>query len=315
VVNLGDPSGYKLIYFHDMGTVRSFMFHDVRNLEDTEFPRRYTLKSFLSKKQFEYQLDWINKNYEIVSTEELLYLDLNRSKKNYATLTFDDGLSDHFYVYQILKSKRLKGSFFVPARPIVEEKVMYSHKIQFILAKVGEKIIVDKILSDFGDDGSIWNKYSQTKWKNNWWSKEMIFVTNFLRMYENFDYLDSLFEKLITQDEEGFSKDLYLTVEQIEEMSNNGMIIGGHGYVSENLLSLPDPFLDLKKSKDFVSRFSDKFYFSYPNGGYNDSIKSFMGEIDCILSYTVNQMTLTELDVVDFLDMPRYDSPQKVPLP
>jgi len=80
-------------------------------------------------------------------------------------------------------------------------------------------------------------------------------------------------------------------------------------------LSLPDPFLDLKKSKEFISRFSDKFYFSYPNGGYDDNIKNFMREIGCSLSYTVNQLTLTELDDIDFLDMPRYDSPQKVQLP
>ena len=56
---------------------------------------------------------------------------------------------------------------------------MNTHKIQFILASADEKIIKDEILSLFDNKEEIWKEYSVTKWKNNWWSKEMIFITNF----------------------------------------------------------------------------------------------------------------------------------------
>ena len=42
-----------------MGTIRAFMFHDIRNLENTIYPERYNLKSFLNEEQFKFQVDKI----------------------------------------------------------------------------------------------------------------------------------------------------------------------------------------------------------------------------------------------------------------
>jgi hypothetical protein len=39
-----------------------------------------------------------------------------------------------------------------------------------------------------------------------------------------------------------------------------------------------------------------------------------MKKNNCLLSFTVNQMTITELDDVDYLEFPRYDAPQKLSL-
>ena len=69
--------------------------------------------------------------------------------------------------------------------------MIHSHKIQFILAASNEKELVKDILSNFTDNETIWPHFSHTEWKDNWWSKEMIFVTNFLRNYDGFK-LDSI---------------------------------------------------------------------------------------------------------------------------
>ena len=119
----------------------------------------------------------------------------------------------------------------------------------------------------------------------------------------------------MTKDELNFSKDLYLNEKNIEEMSNNGMIIGGHGNVSENLLLIDDYKTDINESKKFISKYSNEFVFSYPNGGYNDNIKTHMNSINCPISYSINPYTITDLDDVDCLEFPRYDSPQKIGLP
>ena len=42
-----------------MGSIRAFMFHDIRDLEDTKYPERYKLKSFLRRNQFEFQISKI----------------------------------------------------------------------------------------------------------------------------------------------------------------------------------------------------------------------------------------------------------------
>ncbi len=303
-----------------MGTIRAFMFHDIRNLENTIYPERYNLKSFLNEEQFKFQVDKIRNKYKIVSSLDIKNIDIKNDNNDYAILTFDDGLSDHYNVYKYLKSLKLSGTFLVPKMSVVENKVMNTHKIQFILASTNEITIKDEILNLFDNKDEIWEEYSTTKWKKNWWSKEMIFITNFLRRYkddkiDNYQLTNYLFDKFVTKDEFNFSKDFYLNEKNIEEMSNNGMIIGGHGDISENLLLIDNYKLDIDESKKFISNYSNEFVFSYPNGGYNEDIKNYMNDIKCSISYTIKPYTITELDDLDYLEFPRYDSPQKIELP
>ena len=302
-----------------MSTIRAFMFHDVRDLTETKFPTRYNLKSFLDKTQFLHQLDFINNKYKIISSRDVPHIDLDRGDTDYAVLTFDDGLVDHFYVYQELKKLNVSGTFLVPTAPILEQKMIHSHKIQFILAAEDEKILTREILGSFENANELWLKYSHTNWVDNWWSKEMIFVTNFLRKYKtdtfnNYVYTDYLFSKYVSKDPYSFSSDFYLNLNQLEEMSYNKMVIGGHGNSSDNLLLVDDIEQDIIKSHWFVQHFSDDFIFSYPNGGFNEEIKNIMKRYQCNLSYTVIPQTITSLDSVDYLEFPRYDSPQKIPL-
>lgn len=303
-----------------MGTIRAFMFHDIRNLENTSYPERYNLKSFLNEEQFKFQVDKIRNKYKIVSSFDIKNIDIKNDNNDYVVLTFDDGLSDHYNVYKHLRSLKLSGTFLVPKMPVVEHKVMNTHKIQFILASTNETVIKNEILNLFDNKDEIWEEYSSTKWKKNWWSKEMIFITNFLRRYkddkiDNYQLTNYLFDKFVTKDEFNFSKDFYLNEKNIEEMSNNGMIIGGHGDISENLLLIDNYKLDIGESKKFISNYSNEFVFSYPNGGYNEDIKNYMNDIKCSLSYTIKPFTITELDDLDYLEFPRYDSPQKIELP
>jgi len=299
-----------------MATLRAFMYHDVRDIHDTDFPRRYEAKSFLSKAQFEYQVNLLSEKYQIISSLDIFSIDLQEDKNDYAVLTFDDGLLDHYYVYNFLRKKKLSGTFLIPRIPILENKTMNTHKIQFILAAVNEEKLTQEILSNFTNSKEIWELYSQTKWKNNWWSPEQIFTTNFLRRhnkdFDNYAYTNYLFNKYVTNNEGAFSQKFYLSENQIQEMSDNGMVIGGHGDISENLLLVKDKESDIKNSHDFIKKFSSKFVFSYPNGGYDDNTKSIMRKYGCILSYTINHSTITDLDTVDYLEFPRYDAPQKI---
>ena len=302
-----------------MSTVRAFMFHDVRDLNETKFPTRYNLKSFLSKKEFNHQINYINKKYKIISSLDLPHINLDKGDVDYAVLTFDDGLVDHFYVHQQLKKLNVSGTFLIPTAPVVEQKMIHSHTIQFILAARDEKLLTKEILSSFEDASDLWMKYSRTNWIDNWWSKEMIFVTNFLRRhksktFDNYQYTEHLFQKYVSKDIHAFASDFYLNPNQIEEMSYNNMVIGGHGNSSDNLLLVEDIETDIDKSHWFVGHFSDDFIFSYPNGGFSEEIKNTLKKYKCSLSYTVVPQTLTSLDTIDPLEFPRYDSPQRIPL-
>lgn len=302
-----------------MNTLRTFMYHDVRNLEDTDFPDRYKLKSFLNLEQFEFQINHIKANYDIISPEDLKNIDLTKNGNyNFAILTFDDGLSDHYdNVYPILKAYDTPGTFFIPVKQVLKNDMIHSHKIQFILAASNEKKLVKDILGRFVDSNSLWEKYSQTKWKDNWWSKEMIFVTNFLRNYKQdffdiYEFTDFLFLKYVGISVQEFSKGFYLNNSQVKKLKKDKLItIGGHGYVSENLLLIEDIEDDIKKCAEYVK----SEFISYPNGGYNEQVKDICRKNGFNYGFTINRKTITELDSIDTLELPRYDAPQKLPLP
>ena len=300
-----------------MSTLTSFMFHDIRT--ENIYPKRYNLKSFMTQEKFKKCISLINNNYQIIGSDQIKNIDLSDGNNNFAVLTFDDGLRDHYWVSKFLKSIGLTGTFFIPKMPIHELKVIKSHKIQFILASFPEKDIVKEILGLFNSEESsdLWDMYSKTLWKNNWWSKEMIFITNFLRKdlrAKDMGITDLLFKKYVSVDEESFSKDLYLDIKNIEEMSNNGMIIGGHGNISENMILMKsDEYKqELKESFNFISNWSDDAFISYPNGGYNDEILDHTNEVGFSLGFTTVKQTLTNLDNLNYLELPRYDGAQDV---
>jgi len=301
-----------------MNTLRVFMYHDVRNLEDTNFPNRYKLKSYLNLDQFDHQVNYMRKNYDIISSTELNCLDLTKGKNNnFAILTFDDGLSDHYNnVYPLLKSYKIPGTFFIPVKQVTKNAMIHSHKIQFILAAVDEKELAEDILSRFHNRNFLWDKYSHTKWVDNWWSKEMIFVTNFLRNHKQdrfdvYDFTDLLFKKYIGETVENFSKGFYLNSEQLSELKSDELItIGGHGYTSENLLLIDDIEDDIKKCGDYIQ----SEFISYPNGGYDNTVKDACIKNGFNYGFSIEQKTITDLDSIDMMEIPRYDAPQKLPL-
>jgi peptidoglycan/xylan/chitin deacetylase (PgdA/CDA1 family) len=298
------------------------MFHDVMDPDNTDFPGRNELKSFLTMKEFEYQIEHIINNYTIIRSDEVFNIDME-SDEDYAILTFDDGLKDHYYVAKYLYSKGISATFLVPRSPIVDHKLIHTHKIQFIQSSVGEVKLSNEILDNFNGKlrEELWETYSVTKWKDNWWSKEMIFNANFLRRYQsvdfnNYDYTNMLLKKYAISDEESFAKRFYLTTTHLENIVEMGHIIGGHGDSSENLLLLEKDIMskDIESSINFIKVYTDKIVFSYPNGGFNEDIVDVLINKGCQLSFTIKPMTITNLDSVDYLEFPRYDGPQKLQL-
>jgi len=298
------------------GTIRAFMYHDVRDLDETIFPKRYELRSFLRKKAFLNQIEYIKNNYTIIKSNEILNLDLHKAKENFAVLTFDDGLLDHYWVFNELKKQNVPATFCIPVLPVTKSHIIDSHAIQFIIASAGEERLVNYLLkSESGfSKPLIFAHYSQTSWKKNWWSKEMIFITNYLRS-KNYTSILDLFKKFVSKDIDLFCKKLYLSVPHIEEMANHKlMTIAGHNSTSTNYIKLKNSFEDIDSMTQFLNRYSDKLMLSYPNGGYNDMILRKLREDNYKIGFTTEPKTISDLDEYDSLLFPRYDAPQKLPL-
>lgn len=289
------------------------MYHDIRDLNNTKFKSRLQLKSFLNVKQFRNQIKYLKQNYTIIDPIDLL--DITNFNKNYAILTFDDGLLDHYNITSILLDNKITGTFLIPSNAVQNRLVIKSHKIQFILAAVDEKKIVKQIFDELHNinQQQLWNTYSLSKWKTNWWSKEMVFVTNILRNHKQGDLItNNLFSKFVTTDETDFCSELYLSEQHLKEMDDTGMNLGAHGHVSEGLPNLNQES-DISRSIKYIKQFTNnELVFSYPNGLYNNETLNIMKKYDCKFGFTTKIDNITK--DTDLLQIPRYDAPQTLTL-
>ena len=110
------------------------MFHYVRPLPDVHYPELKGRSVTELIRQVRYIVD---SGEHVWSIDELLERSSSRNgipDKGWL-LTFDDGLKDHRnYVMDVLDNEGVKGAFFVPGDPIVEEKTLRVQKIQLIFA-------------------------------------------------------------------------------------------------------------------------------------------------------------------------------------
>ena len=102
-----------------MTKLKIVMYHYVREIEGSAYPN---IKG-LEIAGFRRQLDYLSKNYSMITAEQLLSFAIGEEKKlplNACLLTFDDGFKDHIqYVLPELKLRNLQVSFFPPARPVI----------------------------------------------------------------------------------------------------------------------------------------------------------------------------------------------------
>ena len=296
------------------GMIKAFMYHDIRNPQYGGYPRRLELRSFLSTSQFKCQLKFITENYTVIEPQHLK----ENLKRDCAILTFDDGLKDHYLAAEMLHEAKLKATFLIPTLAIRERKVIRAHKIQFILATLSEKKVVENIFDLMGADpcerDALWNTFSVSYHSDNWWSQEMVFVTNFLRRHNTGDMItDKLFAKFITKDEKDFCSDFYLTPAEVGHIAECGMIVGGHGYTSTSLASLSNQEEEIKESLLYAASFSaPPLSFSYPQGSYNDDSVSYAKTYNCEFAYTTDAENITS--DTNLLKIPRFDAPQTLPL-
>ena len=268
------------------------MFHDIRDFNENYFPKRYKLPYF----------------YTINSFKKILQrfkpISFNKELRSGYIYTFDDGLLDHYYIAQILNSMNISAIFFIPSGPVREREMVLSHKIQFIIASRDENIIVNELLNlikaNYEVSSEELSHYKKSKWSNNIWSEEMIFITRILREFKAANdrkkLSDALFSKFVSNDEKDFANNFYLNIKQVEEIANMNHIIGGHGDKSNDFsfCTNHEIITEIKASNDFINLFNpDKKYYAYANGGFNDYSISMLDKYNFKKAFTTNKENKT----------------------
>lgn len=262
----------------------NLMFHDIRDNYSDFFPKRYLLPYFINWSDFIYRIEKLSVNFNFI---DLAKLSTGLFSKNDILLTFDDGLKDHLEVANYLYKKGIPAVFFLPAEAIQERVIMQTHAIQFIQASVNEIELSRQIMRILNQQlinaNECYQKYSRSFWKNNIWSKDMVFTTRILREFGDFKWRENIIHKLFIENIADIYPNLvdefYLSIYDAHKIKAMGFDLGGHGYKSLNLIhqTTEDINTEILLCKKFLSENDlegEILSLSYPNGGFNSEIEA-----------------------------------------
>ena len=297
------------------------MYHYIRDLKNSRYPNINGLDLDLFKEQ----IDFLYKNFHVVTMEQVV--DASRGKgelpENAVLLTFDDGYIDHFTnVFPVLCNYGMQGSFFIPSRIFLENKLLDSNKLHFVLAsgEIGNiKTSVLECLKEYRKEGYdiepdeiLYGKLAEA---NRWDDEEVIFVKRLLQNYLPEELREKIVHELFLEyvgiPEEKFVKEVYVNLDQIRCMKKAGMFFGlhGHGHYWLDKLDEEAMKIDINTGLDFFREFIHKDYMvmNYPYGGYNDQVLSHLKSIGCNLGLGVDPR-VADLEKENILTLPRFDT-------
>lgn len=295
---------YKTFSISEM---KIFMFHDVNKLNDEILSKsRYKINGLLDMETFEKKLEYLIQNYHIIKLVDFV----NKKYDNYdnkCIITFDDGLLCHYTcVYPILKKLNIPGVFFISGLPLVEKKIITSHKIQFLLYNNDKTFIFNKTINILKkhnyDVELLWNENKISHIKNNTWPSIEVFLTKIFRQLEFKWIIDKLFDQYVLKNitENQFVDMFYMNIEHIKFLYNNGHEIGGHGYYHDIRDNNEENMHKLRLILD--ENEINTSYYSYPNGNINSEI---------IKKYNFNiGLTTESRDIIisdSLLKLPRFN--------
>lgn len=297
------------------------MYHYIREIKASAYPR---IKG-LEVNDFRRQLDYLSKTFTIITAEQLLAVACGEEENlplGACLLTFDDGYKDHIqYVLPELKKRNLQGSFFPPARPILNGELLDVNAIHYILACVNEiKVLIDDLFALCVSNGitheelaTLWSKLAKP---SRWDEPEIIFVKRMLQkeLPEEIRHkiTNNLFEKHMQISYEEFSRELYMSKNDIKVLISEGMYIGSHTYDHPWLNTLEKSAQEnqIDRSIDFLRDVGapvDNWIMCYPYGAYNDDTLSILRKRNCSIGLTTKVGSVS-FSSDNLLELKRYDT-------
>jgi peptidoglycan/xylan/chitin deacetylase (PgdA/CDA1 family) len=303
-----------------MSNLTIVMYHYVRPINDSKYPG---IKG-LELDGFKRQLDYLKENFNIVSTEQVVDAARNSSSlpSDACWLTFDDGYKDHskFVLPELLK-RDLHGAFFPPRVAIEEDVVLDVNLIHHILSCVDDvKQLVSSLnshcLSNGISESNIDAYYEEYAVPNRLDNANTIFVKRMLQHvlpeHLRSSIADNMFKEFVGLNAAEFSKELYMSVDEVKGLVNSGMYVGSHGsrHYWLNKLSPEEQEKDIKQSLNFledVGAPTNDWVMCYPYGAYNDATLSLLKKYDASVGITTDAR-VANLKADNPFELPRLDT-------
>ena len=298
------------------------MYHYVRDLQRSRYPR---IKG-LDLAEFSGQLDYVRRNYQVVTVAEVVHAIRSGDElpAKALLLTFDDGYIDHYTaVFPILFDAGLEGAFFPSVAPACRDELLDVNRIQFVLAVADPAELVRQIDEAVVDHRKAYNlgtpEFYREKWAvaSRFDSAKVIYIKRMLQVglpeELRADITRLLFARHVSIDETAFARELYATEEQLRVMQASGMYVGTQGDSHYWLNAVPTDVQrrEIAKSLEFLRRIGspvdDYWVMCYPYGAWNESLIDILDENECAVGLTTEVGT-ADLDTHPRLKFPRWDT-------
>ncbi len=232
----------------------------------------------VSTDNFTHQINYLKKNFDIVSLDDLLLHLKSKSNEFKIAITFDDGYSDNLdYAYPILEKLKAPATIYVITKFINNKVIPWWIKLDHFI-KNNPKI--------FGDKKKIFEFY-----------KNDILLRNQLTV-------DKKILSIIGKNNKTEYNKIFLDQKEIQYLSKQKFItIGSHSHSHYNFskLTQEQTFSEFKTSKSILERIIKKriLHFSYPYGGHeniNLKFNNFLKKLGYLSAVTTIRKKLNQQD-------------------
>ena len=294
------------------------MYHYVR-----EQSKDYPYFRFLHVDDFEKQLNFFEKEFGFVSKEDFIESFTTGIPVDGVILTFDDGLKDHYqFVFSELQKRNLWGIFYVSTGNYQSKQLLGVHATHLLLGKYGGKKIWEALLEIITDDMLIDKKVSSFRnntyitQSNDEYTTEVKKILNYYISYEAREKVLAILKEKLLEAEEKIVKDFYLSLDEIKEMQDSGMIIGSHSvdHSVMSKLSFQQQQYQIETSFEFLEKITKGLVyktFCYPYGGFHsftNETESILTNNKCLFSFNVEPRDISADDLINRKQaLPRYD--------
>ena len=297
------------------------MYHYVRE-SDVAMP----YFRYLSVENFQKQLDYFEKEFEILKYEEFLsFLEgsIEFSQiEGKIILTFDDGFIDHYTtVLPELQKRGIFGLFYVPTGVHERQKALDVHRIHYLLGKFGGMKMLEALQEKMTDtmiDKSHYDEFKHHTYLNQLNDDATDEFKKIFNYYIAYEYRETLLDDLVKMfsNDANIFKDLYMSIEQLEELKEANMVIGSHSvnHFVMSKLSEDDQEIEIGDSFRFIEEKLGKQKiktFCYPYGGFHtfsQETEDILNDNGCAFSFNVESRDVTMLDFKSRPQaLPRYD--------
>lgn len=249
---------------------RIIVFHGIDKIGETKYNSR-----FVSEKYFTQLIDFISKNYNIISLQDFYAKKFKPNTLNIA-ITFDDGYANNFkYAIPILEKYSIPATFFITTIQDSSTNFLWPDFLDLVsFYSTQNSIIFENQHYSKNNKGEfIYNGISlKNKCKNLSWNEIQPLFNIFADEWE-------IIQQLPLNDYWEL-----MNYNQIKEVAKKPLFtIGSHGYTHANLNSITfeEATLEVLKGKKVLESICEKpiLDFAFPFGYYSDELVKYCSEI------------------------------------